>query len=101
MMARVFLIFSVILFFGHAIGVVVFVAQADRREPCPDERLGDQCDPLCICYTCGTRHKPLTTVAPVALLEQQSLEYMPLQQMRASTYSAPFKIFHVPKRTLA
>jgi hypothetical protein len=100
-MARVFFLLAVVLFLGQATGVMTLAAQVECIENCPDERLDSQCAPLCMCFTCAARHKPLTTVEQIALPEQRFLQYMPLHLMRVPTSPMSFKIFHVPKHALA
>jgi hypothetical protein len=100
-MARAFLILAVVVFLGQATGVLRFVAGDACNQTCSDEQLDSQCAPLCACYTCGARHRPLTLIAQVTLPEQQFLQYLLLQQMSAPISPPPCKIFHVPERLLA
>jgi hypothetical protein len=100
-MARGFFILVVVVFLGQATGVIAFMAEIACTEDCSDELLPRQCAPLCMCYTCGMHHRPLTTVAQVAWRGQPFLYYMPLQRTSAPTSLPAFKIFHVPKRVLA
>jgi hypothetical protein len=94
-MARVFFVLVVIVFLGQATGVLPFVAEIECDQTCPDERLNGQCAPLCMCYTCGAHHRPLTPVERIALSKQQCRQYVPLQPLHAPASPVPGKIFHV------
>jgi hypothetical protein len=100
-MARAFFILAILVFLGDATGVVAFVAGAKYSQVCADEELDGQCGPLCLCYTCSAHHRPLTPVERVAVSEQRFLRCVPLQPARAPASPAPYKIFHVPKYSLA
>jgi hypothetical protein len=100
-MVRVFFILIVFVFLGQATHVTSFMAEIECIEKCPDGGIDSQCAPFCLCDTCSTRHKPLTTFAQLTLPQQQFLQYMPLQQTSAPLSPLPFEIFHVPKPVLA
>jgi len=100
-MARALFILAVVVFLGHATGLVAFVAGAEYSQVCPDDGLDSQCAPLCMCYTCSAHHRPLTLVGRPTLPGQQFLLLMLLQPRRVPASPVPLKIFHVPKRSLA
>jgi hypothetical protein len=100
-MFRTFFILAVVVFLGQATGIVAFVAGAECTENCPDDRLDNQCSPLCVCSTCNAHHRPLAPVERVTLPGQPFLQRVPLQSTQAPASPTPFKIFHVPKRPLA
>ena len=96
--ARTFFILLVIVFLGHATGIMTFMTEAACVEHCPNKQLDTQSTPLCQCSTCSTGHRSLPSVAQIALSQPQVLPSMSLSQLSAPPSPAPFKIFHVPER---
>jgi hypothetical protein len=100
MIGRICFVLAFVAFLGQATGAFLLVAEGQYRQSCPDERLGDQCIPACLCYTCGVHHRPLHVFEGIVLPEPHTLHQMFSQPVAARTSPRPTKIFHVPKPPL-